>query len=761
MSVKNNIPEDLKMLKDLSHGNIYKVPHGLKRRHILLWNNKNNSLGEIDQIMWSPDGRKIAAKSNRGKIKIWDIEYGLSVPSPNCHSDKIHEFVPWEVGAFRKQKFVLSLPGLSFDIRLDSDFSGIVERASFRTYDSLEIPDNELFNINRIRNSYMHRNRPFIIYCTYSPNKRLFASSLIESNIIDIFKQNTKIGDDNRYILYDAGNLKSAFIRSQEDDLRDGVRCFGDHIRTLEGHTDDITCMSFSFDGKFLASRSKDNRIRLWDCEKWETVKILQEMGSDNVHPILAFNPKFHILATVGDGGKVINIWDVDVDELSRISLSVKTVHYSSAKIVLVGESNVGKSCLSLRLSEDRYEELGTTHGTRFWTILPEQLDPDAITPDGKKRDIVIWDMGGQNEYRLVHQIFLNDITLALVLFDPTRGKTAFEEVEEWNKRLDKQLSGRKAIKILVGTKRDEESTIIDKVELDRLIQGCNFVGYYPISAKTGRGISELRAAISKNINWDTSSESSRPEFFQIIRDEIENLKNEGNVVVSYSDLEKIINKKYPHQFEIEALETVVRQLSLQGVVSDTQTAIGERMIILHIGEIERYAGSLIIAARNNPRGVPAIEEQILVSPKMSFPGIKDVDRLPRLEERVILECVVQLLIEHGICLRHEGLLIFPTLFKPTGIDRTGSVFHSISLYYDFSGAIDNIYSSLVAWLAISEHFGRSRLWEDRAEFEMAGKGACGLRKIDRGSGFAHLDIYFEDQTPQEMRDLFITLTPN
>ena len=59
--------------------------------------------------------------------------------------------------------------------------------------------------------------------------------------------------------------------------------------------------------------------------------------------------------------------------------------------------------------------------------------------------------------------------------------------------------------------------------------------------------------------------------------------------------------------------------------------------------------------------------------------------------------------------------------------------------------------------MAISERFGRSRFWEDRAEFEIAGKGACGLRKIDRGSGFAHLDVYFEDRTPQEMRDLFIS----
>ena len=43
---------------------------------------------------------------------------------------------------------------------------------------------------------------------------------------------------------------------------------------------------------------------------------------------------------------------------------------------------------------------------------------------------------------------------------------------------------------------------------------------------------------------------------------------------------------------------------------------------------------------------------------------------------------------------------------------------------YDFSGAIDNIYSSLVVHLAVSERFGRVRLWEDGAEFEQPGKAS-------------------------------------
>src|SRR5262245_21350352 len=92
---------------------------------------------------------------------------------------------------------------------------------------------------------------------------------------------------------------------------------------------------------------------------------------------------------------------------------------------------------------------------------------------------------------------------------------------------------------------------------------------------------------------------------------------------------------------------------------------------------------------------------------------------------------------------RMEGLLIFPTLF-PTGATRDGTQLgHAVSLYYDFSGAIDKIYSSLVVRLALSERFGRVRLWEDGAEFEQPGQGVCALHKLGGRRGTAHLDILF------------------
>jgi hypothetical protein len=62
------------------------------------------------------------------------------------------------------------------------------------------------------------------------------------------------------------------------------------------------------------------------------------------------------------------------------------------------------------------------------------------------------------------------------------------------------------------------------------------------------------------------------------------------------------------------------------------------------------YAGSLILAARNNPRGVPALESRDISRPDFSLPEIPPAERIPsRTQERAVLECTVELLLEHGL----------------------------------------------------------------------------------------------------------------
>jgi hypothetical protein len=188
----------------------------------------------------------------------------------------------------------------------------------------------------------------------------------------------------------------------------------------------------------------------------------------------------------------------------------------------------------------------------------------------------------------------------------------------------------------------------------------------------------------------------------------------------------------------------------------DVRLGQGDRVLVLRIDAVSRYASSLILAARDHRRGVPMLEPHRILSPDMSFPGMKDEQRLDRLGEKVVLECVVQLLLERGICLENAGILVFPTLF-PSAPETDGAALpHPRPLYYDFDGPIDNIYAALVALLAASGEFGGVRLWSTRAEFGQSGKGVFAVGRKDRGRGKGHLDLYVSADVGVERRDLFI-----
>lgn len=75
-----------------------------------------------------------------------------------------------------------------------------------------------------------------------------------------------------------------------------------------------------------------------------------------------------------------------------------------NTKVVLIGKGTVGKTSLAHRLIEDRYVVHDRTHGMKVWPLdLP--LPPDATL----KREALLWDLAGQEDYRLIHRLFLEE----------------------------------------------------------------------------------------------------------------------------------------------------------------------------------------------------------------------------------------------------------------------------------------------------------------------------------------------------------------
>jgi small GTP-binding protein len=246
----------------------------------------------------------------------------------------------------------------------------------------------------------------------------------------------------------------------------------GKLTHSLAGHTYSVWSVAFAPDGLTLASSSEDKQVIIWHLDSYYEPRVISFIHPSHSLLDVSFHPATSIAGTLGttstgDADIIINTIDLSAELAMASKLAT---NYISAKVVLVGESDVGKSSLALRLAENRYEDgMKSTHGMRIWTLPPEKLSAAAAAPPGQKREIFIWDLGGQEFYRLIHQLFIHDTTLALILFDPTRGAKAYNDVREWNQRLEKQLRGRQATKLLVGTKLDHDSKQINQVDIEAL----------------------------------------------------------------------------------------------------------------------------------------------------------------------------------------------------------------------------------------------------------------------------------------------------
>jgi WD40 repeat protein len=134
-------------------------------------------------------------------------------------------------------------------------------------------------------------------------------------------------------------------------------------VGTLEGHKDQVKGISFSHDGSFLSSKSLDNSVLIWRCDTWQPVAALDELTTQSVGPNISFNPKTLCLATYDKGDSVIRVWELNSSQLLGTVPQVSSVRYRNAKVVLVGDTGVGKTGLGKVLAGEKFKETRSTHG--------------------------------------------------------------------------------------------------------------------------------------------------------------------------------------------------------------------------------------------------------------------------------------------------------------------------------------------------------------------------------------------------------------
>lgn len=538
---------------------------------------------------------------------------------------------------------------------------------------------------------------------------------------------------------------------------------------TLEGHTSWVKSCVFSPDGRLLASKARDDTVRLWRTDTWRTVAIIEEADPNSGWDKMCFHPSLPILATPGANDCAVRLWELDYHVLLADSPLDADVQYTTARIALVGDSGVGKTGLGCRIAHGRFrEQKESTHGQQFWVI----DDLGHTRDDGTQCEAVVWDFAGQDDYRLVHSLFLGDVDLGLLLFDPGRRDKPLAGVEFWVKQL--HHAARPLLRtMLVAARCDRAQPTLTIEELDEFCEAKNISGrYIATSAKNGLGVDELLQRIRNLIPWDSYSTTVTTVTFKRVKDFVLRLKEArdpdtdsgteigkpGGILVSPAELRVLLQADDADWIFTDAeMMTAVGHLANHGYVTLCTQSDGAATILLFPDVLIGLAASMVNAARGNSQGLGALIENELDSDRYRFPELVELDEATR---ETLIESTVCLFLQRNICFREtdtsgsRAFLVFPSLINEKR-PRIGQIETVESTSYHLEGAVETVYPALVVLLGYTNQFSRTNQWQDQAQYAFGDNEVCGFRQITEHEGETELVLYFGSETPQDARILF------
>ncbi len=194
-----------------------------------------------------------------------------------------------------------------------------------------------------------------------------------------------------------------------------------------------------------------------------------------------------------------------------------------SFKIIIIGDSFVGKSSLAIKATKGTFDSLYTpTLGFEFLTFYVKLND--------KNIKLQIWDTCGQETYRSLIGSFYRNSSLALIVYS-IDNENSFNNIEIWLN--DLKTKGNPDVNIfLIGNKADlEDKRMITKDMANDLCDIHNINFFLETSAKTGFNAKNIFIQAAKLLyeqHMKYKDRISRPESCPNINDEDE--KGENNV---------------------------------------------------------------------------------------------------------------------------------------------------------------------------------------------------------------------------------------
>ena len=149
-------------------------------------------------------------------------------------------------------------------------------------------------------------------------------------------------------------------------------------------------------------------------------------------------------------------------------------------KILTIGESGVGKTCILRRFVENKFlKNHLATIGIDFKT--------KSITVQGIQIKLKIWDTAGQERFRNITNQYYKGADGIVLVFDVTDQKS-FDKIREWMNQITVNTSSNDIGLVLLGNKCDAEPRVIQKSDGEKMAEELG-VKYFETSAMNGTNI--------------------------------------------------------------------------------------------------------------------------------------------------------------------------------------------------------------------------------------------------------------------------------
>ena len=160
-------------------------------------------------------------------------------------------------------------------------------------------------------------------------------------------------------------------------------------------------------------------------------------------------------------------------------------------KLLLIGDSGAGKSCLLLRFADDTYTE-------SYISTIGVDFKSRTIKLDGKTIKLQIWDTAGQERFRTITPSYYRGTHGIIVVFDVT-DQESFDNVKQWLHEIDRYAPSN-VKKLLVANKIDLASKRAVPAEQAAAFAESLGVEYFETSAKNDINVSGMFTAIAREI---------------------------------------------------------------------------------------------------------------------------------------------------------------------------------------------------------------------------------------------------------------------